>query len=213
MSTVLIVDDNQTFADALQMAIDNDPGLQCVGIAHDADEAVEMLRHLRPERCLVNLDLPGGEGLTAVARLRQLSPSLALTVLTGRVDAEVVRAADQVGASQLVPKQSSIIDVLAALRAEHPGRMAMTGTVIIDLLGRQAERIHGSGLDGLTARELDVLRGMAEGTPPKVIASRMGISVHTVRGHVKNIYWKLDAHNQLEAVAIGRRRGLLSNVG
>lgn len=211
MASVLIVDDKQTFADALQIAIDADPGLECVGIAHSPDEAVQVVLREHPQRCLVDLDLPDGAGLATVAMVRQASATIALTVLTGHMSPEVVRAADQAGASQLVPKQSSIRDVLAALRAGHNGGMAVSGTVVVDLLGRQADRVQATAVDGLTCRELEVLRSMSDGTPPKVIAARMGLSVHTVRGHVKNIYWKLDAHNQLEAVAIARRRGLITN--
>jgi DNA-binding NarL/FixJ family response regulator len=210
MASVLIVDDNHTFADALQIAIDGDPNLHCVGIADSIGEAVEAVRRTDPEHCFVNLDLRDGDGIEAIRALRRTASDMALTVLTGRMDSEVLRRVEDAGASNVVPKQSSLRDVLAALRSPHTGRMVLPGSIVVDLLSRREEAKQPSGVDALTAREYEVLGRMAEGTPPKVIARGMGISVHTVRGHVKNIYWKLDAHNQLEAVAIARRRGLLS---
>lgn len=208
-TSVLIIDDNKTFADAVRIAIDADPELCCIGIASSATEAGEAVRRMDPDHCLVNLDLPDDEGIEATRAVRRLAPGMAVTVLTGRTDAEVVRRAGEAGASHLVPKQSSISDVLDALRSSHNGRMLLLGSTVVDLLSRR-DQSGGGAVDCLTAREYEVLQGMAEGAPPKVIAASMGISVHTVRGHVKNIYWKLDAHSQLEAVAIARRRGLLS---
>ena len=208
-TSVLIVDDNNTFAEAMRFAIDRDPGLHCVGIAHDSVGAVDAVHRDRPHNALVNLDVPGADGLEITRSLRQASASIALTVLTSRADPETVLGVERAGANHFIPKQSSMADVLDALRSAHNGRMTMPGTMMIDLLRPRAPE-HRHGTDGLTARELDVLRGMAGGEPPKTIARALGISVHTVRGHVKNIYWKLDAHSQLEAVAIARRQGLVT---
>lgn len=210
-TSVLIVDDNNTFAEAMRFAIDRDPALQCIGIAHDAPGAVDAVHRDRPDNALVNLDVPGADGLEMTRVLRRASASIALTVLTSRTDPETVLGVEQAGANHFIPKQSSMSDVLDALRSAHHGRMTMPGTMMIDLLRQRAPE-HRHATDGLTARELDVLRGMAGGEPPKTIARSLGISVHTVRGHVKNIYWKLDAHSQLEAVAIARRQGLVTAV-
>lgn len=208
-TSVLVVDDNNTFADAMRFAIERHPDLCCVGIAHDASSAHDCIRRDAPDHALINLDLTSADGLETTRMLRQAAPDMGVTVLTSRTDPETMQAAELAGASHFIPKQSSMADVLDALRSPHGGRMMLPGAMVIDMM-RRFDQQPVRDADGLTARELDVLRGMAEGLPPKTIAQGMGISVHTVRGHVKNIYWKLDAHSQLEAVAIARRRGLVS---
>lgn len=208
ITAVLIVDEMNTFADAMRLAIDRHPDLCCVGIADDVADAVGRVRHDPPDQCLVNLDMSGVNGLELTRSLRDAAPEMALTVLTSRTDPETMQLAERAGASHFLPKQSSMSDVMDALRSPRRGRMVLPGATVIDMMRRLDPQPPHEAF-GLTVRELDVLRGMAAGEPPKTIALGMGISVHTVRGHVKNIYWKLDAHSQLEAVAIARRRGLV----
>lgn len=213
MTTVLVVDAHHTYADALKIAIDSDPHLHCVGIGHSTGEALVLVRSNVPDRSLVNLDPPDADALGTIRLLHEAAPDMALVALASRVDLETLRATEAAGADYFIPQQSSIRDVLDTLRAPRSrDHMVLAGAVVVDLNQR---RVHASEVrdpDRLTAREVLVLRGMADGAAPKVIAARMQISVHTVRGHVKNIYWKLGAHNQLEAVAIARRRGLVTDV-
>jgi DNA-binding NarL/FixJ family response regulator len=210
--SVLFVDDENTFADAMRFAIDREPMLRCVGTAHDVAEAVAIIERDEPDCCLLNLDLRSTPGIEALDAIRRAAPRMPITVLTSRTEVEVLRAAEAAGADHLVPSVCSMNDVLKAIRSPSTGSMTLPGMILFDVMWRHDHPVRFSGADGLTARELDVLREMAAGDPPKTIATAMGISIHTVRGHVKNIYWKLDAHSQLEAVAIARRRGLLSDV-
>lgn len=209
MPSVLIIDENNTFADAMRFAIDRDPGLRCVSIVPSLSEALDAISREPADHALVDVDAAGSDGMETARELRRAVPGIRMTVLSARTDPEVVAAADEAGVNHFIPKQSSMGDVLEALRSPHTGPMTLPGTVVVDLLRQRARTVEGSSPDRLTARELDILRGMAAGEPPKRIAAHMGVSVHTVRGHVKSIYWKLDAHNQLEAVAIARRRGLV----
>lgn len=210
---VLFVDDENTFADAMRFAIDREPDMECIGTAHSAAEAVAAIDRHRPDHCLLNLDIHADDGFGILRAIKERTPKLPVTVLTSCTDAAAVLMAEAAGANHLVPDRSSMSDVLDAVRSPSNGHMTVPGSMLVDLMGHRSQPERRHGLDGLTARELDVLEGMAAGDPPKVIARAMGISIHTVRGHVKNIYWKLDAHNQLEAVAIARRRGLLARAG
>jgi two-component system response regulator DevR len=117
-------------------------------------------------------------------------------------------AALEAGASGFVTKHKPAAEVTAAIRAAAGGEMLVSSDMLARLLPRMHEKGTRSGYD-LTARELEVLELLAEGTPNHELAARMGISRNTVRNHVQNLLTKLGVHSRLEAVALATREGLL----
>jgi len=214
---VLVVDDHRAFADALMIAIDYQGDLVGVGTAVSIAEAVQGAADALPDVLLLDIHLPDGDGIDAIARLRHAAPDARILILTGHTDVDVLARAAAAGAAGFLPKESSIGSVLAAIRAARGGEMLVEGAMLAAILGRVASAASAAQRASvestlLTPREHDVLALMGKGLDPHAIAARLGISLHTCRGYQKGIMAKLDAHSQLEAVVIATRRGLLARL-
>lgn len=205
---VLVVDDQRSFAQSLQVVVDAQDDMACVGTALTGEEAVERAAAERPSVVLMDVDLPGIDGVEATARLVQQDPEVNVVMLTGIPDATVLARAASAGACAFLLKDSSVTEILDAIRNSHhrAGHLDVDASAINQLLGDGTE---GSDVDHVTPRELEVLGLLAQGRQPKEIARSLGISVHTCRGYVKNLLAKLDAHSALEAVVIAHREGLI----
>src|SRR3954452_15752777 len=113
---VLVVDDHQTFADLLSLALSSEPDLECVGTAGSAAEAVAMAAELRPNIVVMDIEMPRQDGLAATRRLREVLPELVIVVVTAHRDPQWVLRATQAGASAFVPKNGSLPEMLDVLR-------------------------------------------------------------------------------------------------
>lgn len=209
---VLVIDDHSAVAEAVAMAIDTQPDLDCVGTASSIAEGRRLAAELQPDVILIDVELPDGDGIEAVPELRRETPRARVLVLTGHTAVGVLARAASAGVCGFLPKESGIQEVLKAVRVARDGGMIVNNATLSGVLSRIAATQSDSGrsaVEMFTPRELDVLRGMAQGSDPQNIARALGMSVNTCRGHVKSILGKLGAHSQLEAVVIALRRGLL----
>ena len=206
--TVLVVDGHQTFVDVLGEALRGQPDLRYVGHARTGQEALHLVAELRPNVVLMDPELSDSDGIAIAELMRHRWPDTRVVVLTASNEAALVGRATAAGAAGFLTKNGPLGDVLNAVHTAHGGGM----TVSTDILARQLRStapVAGPRPGGLTAREHEVLELMAAGLDPKAIARRLGISVHTCRGHVKALLAKLGVHSQLEAVAAARQRGLI----
>jgi len=215
---VLVVDDHRSFSEALAMAIGGQPDLACLGTPTTIAECLVQVEETAPDVVLLDIHLPDGDGIEAIAGIRARCPATRIIVMTGYTDVDVMARAASAGASGFLPKESSIVAVLTAIRAARDGEMLVDGTTLAAILGRVGRPAPGTrGLDAgsihLTTRERDVLDLMGQGLDPHAIARRLGISLHTCRGYEKSILAKLDAHSQLEAVIVAAREGLIAPLG
>ncbi|MGA8211403.1 MAG: response regulator transcription factor [Nocardioidaceae bacterium] len=204
---VLLVDDHVTFTQLLSIGIRHEEGLTCVGTAADIETGVRLVDELRPDVVVMDVELGEEDGLDATARLTRRHPGLRVVVLTARTDSALMQRASDAGACCLLPKNGSLLEVLRALRTARPGEMAVHPALLKQLLSRpggDTPRVQ------LTQREQDILAGLSRGHDVRRIAEQLNISPHTCRGHVRSLLSKLDAHSQLEAVAIAHRQGLLT---
>jgi DNA-binding NarL/FixJ family response regulator len=206
-TTVLVVDDHRSFSDLLTAALSSVPGFRCLGTASSAAEGIEMAARLRPDVVVMDIQMPGTDGLAATRRLRQASPGTAVAVATAHSDAEWVARAAQAGASAFIPKGGSLAEMIDLLRGARPGRM-----VVAPSLSRTTARPTAAATpDLLTARELEVLGYIGQGLQAKSVAKVMGISVHTCRGYIKTVYTKLQVSSRIEAVNRARQLQLLDS--
>ncbi|WP_160006100.1 response regulator transcription factor [Nocardioides sp. AX2bis] len=211
---VLVVDDHRTFAELASLALGSEVDLECVGTAHDAQEArADVARH-DPDLVLMDVDLGAGDGgedgLGLAAELTTSRPSLLVVVLTGHIDLGVMRRAASAGACALLTKGGSLRELLDVLRDARPGEFFVQTDLLRSLVSEQGEEERRwVRHPALTPREVLVLQLLSDGRYVADIARELGISVHTCRGYVKTLLAKLGAHSQLEAVAIASRRGLL----
>jgi DNA-binding NarL/FixJ family response regulator len=208
--TVLVVDDHQTFAELLALALDADPSLKYLGHARNAAEALTLVALHRPDVVLMDVHLPDVDGITTTERLLAEHPGLRVVVLTAHAEPTLVARAAAAGASGFLPKDGALRDVLQALHTAHRGGMVISPRMLAGMLGTGDGPPAPPPSSLLTAREYDVLRLMGRGMDVRVIARGLGISPHTARGHIKSILAKLDAHTQLEAVMTAIRHGMLT---
>lgn len=212
VTRVLIVDDHRAFSDALGIAIDLQPDLTLAGLASTVEEALEVVRDSVPDVVLMDVRLPGPDGIEGVRRIKDLQPQVRVLVLTGFADAEAMARAALAGASGFFPKERPVTEILQAIRTASDGGIVVEPSTLASVLARVQEP-HASSMAPpalhLTEREREVLALLAQGMDPRAIARMLGISVNTSRGHLKSLMTKLGAHSQLEAVVEAMRLGLL----
>jgi len=195
---VLIVDDHQSFGQALALAINFEDGVAAVGSTTDVESAVLRITTDRVDVVVLDYQMPDIDGLEGIRRIKVADRRTRVVMITGHDDPVVHELALVAGATTVLPKQSSVAEIANAVRLASRGRSSMPTPP------RAADR-----QVNLTPRELEVLILLAKGRDAPTIATTLFLSVHTVRGYVKDLLNKLGAHSQLEAVAIARRRGLL----
>lgn len=204
-TTVLIVDDHQSFADLLAAALDSVEGLRCVGTASSADEAVNRVLRLRPSVVVMDIQMPGTDGLAATRAVRLASPETAVAVVTAHQDGEWVARAARAGASAFIPKGGPLAEMISVLRAARPGSMQVAPSALA------STETFASADHHLTAREREVLAYIGQGLDAKSIAKIMGISVHTCRGYIKSVYATLQVSSRIAAVNRARELRLIAS--
>jgi DNA-binding NarL/FixJ family response regulator len=203
---VVIIDDHQTFAEALRVVIEAEADFICTAVSSTLTEGLGAVDRLRPDIALVDVFLPDGDGIDAVRQIRARHPDMHLVVMTGRPSIDVLAAAVDAGASGFVSKARPLEVLLGMLRTVDAGAVALEQ---VGLAATLSQWWSHADFERLTPREAEILQLMATGLDPKTIARRLHISAHTSRGHVKRILTKLQAHTQLEAVVVAARHGLI----
>lgn len=203
---ILIVDDHQLLVDALSDNLADQPDLEVIGTAATLSEALPLAAGGAPDVILLDHRLEDSEGATATRALLEARPDCAVLLMSAAEPATMLAAAMEAGITGFVHKSSGLDAVVEALRTVAKG-----GTVFdSDDLRAAVTKLGGQDGNGaLTERELEVLDLLTQGRNIEMIAKELVLSHHTVRNHVRHILEKLDAHSQLEAVAIGLRKGLV----
>jgi DNA-binding NarL/FixJ family response regulator len=215
MTRVLVVEDQRALAGALEIAIDAQPDLDCVGAAGTVEDAILLAAAYSPDVVLMDIHLPDVDGIEGTRRIKASHPEARVLILTGDAAPDLLVAAAAAGAAGFLAKDSTFPDILKVIRASVDQKIVMLegGTLralLEDIGPGTPSQTARENWAGLTAREFDVLELMGEGLDPRSIAERLVVSVHTARGHVKNVLMKLKVHSQLEAVVVATRTNLLS---
>jgi DNA-binding NarL/FixJ family response regulator len=208
---VLIVDDHPLTREALATLLAGSE-FDVVGQASDGQEAISLAAELRPELVLLDLSMPGLDGLGALPRLRDAAPDCEVVVLTASGTEDNLLAAIRAGAAGYLLKSEPPDRIVEFLRGAVRGEAALSGEVARRLLEQVREGSHRSGVPDeiastLSARELEVLLLLDEHLGTDDIARRLFISEHTVRSHVKSLLHKLNVSSRreaLEALALAR---------
>ncbi len=200
--SVLTVDDHPLMSAGIAGEINGQPDMQVIAQASDGEEALALFRLHRPDVTLMDLRMPKVQGVEAILAIRSEFPRARIVVLTTAAgDVQALRAF-QAGAVGYLLKNLLRTELLDTIRKVHAGQRRIPPE-IAQLLAEHAAD------DALTARELDVLRGVAKGQSNKIIASELNIAEHTVKNHVKSILSKLDADDRTGAAMIAVRRGYI----
>jgi DNA-binding NarL/FixJ family response regulator len=209
---VLVVDDHRTFADALATALEMERGIRVVGKATDAERAVRLAEEEHPDVILMDVRMPGTDGINATRTVKEAAPETRVLMLSAHEDENLVARAVDAGAAGFLSKGAAVKEVAAAVRAASRGENLLPPEEVRRLLAnlrrrRDQDATGQARVDRLTPRETQILQRMADGLPPEAIAEEMGISRHTLRTHVQNILFKLKVHSKLEALAEAIRYG------
>lgn len=201
---ILITDDHPVMRDGLRMVIEEEPDLEVLGEAADGQEAIQQFRKLRPDLLLIDLQMPEVDGLEAITTIRGEFPDATIVVLTTYPgDARVVRAFT-LGATSYILKTARRDEILKAIRGALSGRHTVAPEVAQEIARH-------TGREGLTEREIGVLRLVAKGRSNRDIAEALFITEDTVKARMKSIMGKLGAEDRTHAVMIAIRRGFMDS--
>jgi DNA-binding NarL/FixJ family response regulator len=199
---ILTVDDHPLLRKGIAALVNGEPDLKLVAEASNGEEAIDAFRSHRPDVTLMDLQMPGIDGIGAIGRIRDEFPDAHIIVLTTYTgDAQVLRAL-RAGARAYILKGHVHKDLLETIRAVHAGQKRIPADIAAELAEHAMD-------DELTEREIDVLKLVAAGNANKQIADQLSIGEATVKSHVSNILSKLGANDRSHAVTIGLKRGII----
>jgi two-component system response regulator NreC len=208
---VLIADDHSMIRTGLRALLKSDPQVEIVGEAGDGRETFRCVEDLTPDVVLLDIGMPGEDGIQVAKRLKASFPQVRVLFLTMHEDPGLMREAIQAGAAGYVIKRAEEAEILNAIHAASRGDLYVHPAMTRALLEpRPGERKPSSpGGVPLTKREVDILRLLARGNTNRQIADALGLSVRTVEGHRANLMGKLGVTSRVELVTYAEEHGLL----
>lgn len=212
---VVIADDHPVVRSGLRLMLQMRPEFELMGEAEDGASAVRLVGEARPDVVLMDLRMPGMDGLEAIEVIRRDWPQVAVIILTTYNEDTLMIRGLRAGARGYVLKDADLETIFQAMRRAAHGEMLVQPDVIQRLLSHAERALSASGATtkeravALTAREQDILAGVARGERSKEIALRLGLSERTIWAHLTTIYNKLGVDSRASAVAVAMERGLL----
>ena len=217
---IVVADDHLVVREGLRFMLEEaDEGFVLVGDAGDGASALDVVGKVQPDVVLMDLRMPGVDGLEAIKRMRAAWPRVAVLILTTYNEDDLMIRGLQAGACGYLLKDTDRATLFRAIRSAAHGEMLVQPEVMARILSHAA---HGISLPlslvntarketNLTERELEVLESLAQGERNKEIAVRLSVSERTVRAHLSTIYMKLNVDSRAQAVAVAIERGLVSH--
>ena len=211
---ILLADDHALFREGLAGILNAQPDLEVVGEADDGLEAFVKAQELKPDLILMDVQMPGMDGLEATRQIKQVLPETVIVVLTVRDDDEKLFEALKNGAQGYLLKDIRSQDMLTMLRGALKGEAALSSALAGRMLSEFRRLSKGGGADkesdsGLTEREQQVLYHASQGASDKEIAEALTISLNTVKTHIRSILAKLHVRTRREAARVARGKGLV----
>lgn len=207
MITVAIVDDQRAIREGLQSMINLSSGFSCPAIYANGRQALQGIPKVRPHVILLDIEMPGLNGIECARKLRQIQPHISIIMLSVHDDVDRIQAAFQAGAHGFLTKDTFPSKILQAIADVHGGGAPMN-PVIARRLVQSLEKPDQLGTR-LSDREQEILQKAGNGLSNQDTARDLHISPNTVRFHLKNIYRKLEVHSKVEAIQKAMREGLL----
>ena len=205
--TVVVVDDHRMVATGLAAVLVEHPGIDVVGSAGTACDALVRVAALRPDVALVDLRLPDGDGVELAGKLRAVVPEIQIVLISASFTRRAVADALSAGVSSFASKLASAEELVMAVQSAASGTAYVTSDVVPLLArGPSTDSRHGKELSG---REREVLQKLADGSSVGEIAEELHLSQHTVRNHIRRAMSDLGVHRRLDAVVAAARLGMI----
>ena len=213
MIRVAVVDDLAALRQRLAGLLEGEPDLEVVGEAGDAETALAMLAAKTPDVALIDIGLPGTSGIDLTAQVKERVPAVKVLIVTMHESEDYLFQALRAGASGYVLKGADVRDLLSAVRTVASGETyvfhKLTGNLVSDYLRRVEEGADSADYDGLSEREIEVVRLIAEGLTTTQISEALHVSPYTVQSHRDHIMTKLDLHSRVALTKYAIRKGLI----
>lgn len=207
---ILIADDHLIIRQGLRLILETEPDFELVGEAGDGAEALKVCAQAHPQVVLMDLRMPGMDGLTAIEKLRVEQPEIAVVILTTFNEDDLMLRGLQAGARGYLLKDTTREALFNAIRAAARGETLLAPETMMRLLNQVDRPARTQNEDvSLTDREQQVLKAVAQGERSKEVAFRLGISERTVKAHLASIYSKLGVDSRAAAIAIAAQKGWL----
>jgi two-component system, NarL family, response regulator YdfI len=207
---ILVADDHLIIRQGLRLILETQDGFELVGEAANGAEALRLCAELKPEVVLMDLRMPGMDGLTAIERLRIDQPGIAVVILTTFNEDDLMMRGLRAGAKGYLLKDTDRETLFNTIRAARRGETLLKPEILTRVLSKAGEASPAAPFHtSLTGRELEVLKAVAQGERSKEIAVRLGISERTVKAHLASIYNRLRVDNRAAAIAVAAQKGLL----
>jgi len=209
---VLIADDHPAFREGLSQLLRKQEDLEVIAEASDGQQAIELAKDLKPDVVLIDIAMPGINGIETAKQIKGICPQTAIVMLTAYDYQSYILACLQIRASGYLLKSSPVSEIVNAIRSAHSGHGVFNLKVLSAAMKRWAgeKKYEGMALEQLYKRELQILRLVAKGMSNKEIAQQLFISERTVQTHVHRIFEKLGVSSRTEAVLYCVREGWLT---
>jgi Response regulator containing a CheY-like receiver domain and an HTH DNA-binding domain len=210
---ILLAEDHKIVREGTRQLLEQSPDMEVIGEASDGMEAVQLAADLHPDVIVMDVRLPRLNGIEATQTITLRFPEIRVLILSAYDDDSYVFPLLEAGASGYLLKTASGVELAEAIRQVHAGQKALAPRITAKLVNRLGGRgsYRAAGMpEGLTDREMEVLRATAHGQPNKEIASALAISPQTVQVHLRNIFAKLGVDSRSQAVAYAIRRGWIT---
>jgi two-component system, NarL family, response regulator NreC len=211
---ILIADDHGVLRAGLRSLLRLEPGMEVIGEAGDGNETMRLAEELRPDVVLLDISMPGADGIAVTRNIRNRCPEVKLLMLTAHEDQTLLLEAMRAGAAGYVVKRALDTELTGAIAAVARGDYYVHPSMTRALLNTTSPQVLPGGKDYeeiLTPREVQVLRLLAQGNTNNQVADALALSVRTVESHRANIMDKLHLRNRAELVRYARDKGLLPN--
>lgn len=210
---VLLVDDHTIVRQGLRLLLDTQPDIRIVGETGEGREAIEKARQLMPDVILMDISMPGMNGLEACRRIRECCPGTRILALTMHDNEEYFFQALSAGAAGYILKKADPAELVSAIRVVYQGGAflypSVAKSLVADFLRRVDSGEERANFDGLTEREREILKLVAEGKTNREIASLLLISTKTADRHRANLMDKLNVHNRSQLIKYAIRKGII----
>jgi DNA-binding NarL/FixJ family response regulator len=208
---VMLVDDHAIMRDGIRALLSLHDDIEIVGEASEGREAIEKSKELTPDVIVMDIAMPGMDGLEATRRIAKQSPKTNVLILSQHDEKEYILSAIKTGCAGFMPKRALSTELVSAIRAVHKGDSFLYPSAATALISEYRTHAQsGDSYDLLTPREREILKFIAEGHTSKQISESLFISLKTVMGHRTKMMDKLDIHNRTELIKYAMRKGLVS---